>query len=76
MSQKIACPKCGKENLSSRYFCSECGSLLDKSSFSDEKVYEQAEIKIFRILENLDKTPHSRVLWDDTVDMYTRKVLK
>ena len=76
MSQIVICPKCGKENTSTRYFCKNCGSLLDKSAFSDEHVYEEAELKIMRIIENLEKTPHSSVLWNDTVDMYTRKVEK
>ena len=74
MSQIVACPKCGKDNTSTRYFCKECGALLDRSAFSDAAVYEDAELKVMRILENIELTPHSSVLWNDTVDMYTRKV--
>lgn len=76
MSKKMICPKCGKENTSTRYFCKECGTLLDNSSFSDTSVYEDEELKVMRIIENLKLTPHNSVLWNDTVDMYTRKVEK
>ena len=76
MSQIMTCPKCGKNNTSTRYFCQECGSLLNKSAFSDASVYEEAELKVMRILENIELTPHSSVLWNDMVDMYTRKVEK
>lgn len=74
MSQIVTCPECGKENTSTRYFCKECGSLLDRTAFPDESVYEDAELKVMRIIENLKLTPHSSVLWNDTVDMYTKKV--
>lgn len=76
MSQTIKCPKCGKENIGNRYFCKECGTLLDKSAFPNESVYKDAELKIMRIIENLELTPHSKVLWNATVDMYTQKVEK
>lgn len=76
MSQIMTCPKCGNENTSTRYFCKECGTLLNRSVFPDASVYEDAEFKVMRILENLKLTPHSSVLWNDTVDMYTRKVEK
>lgn len=74
MSQIMACPKCGKDNTSARYFCKECGALLDRSAFPDGSVYEDAELRVMRIVENLKHTPHSSVLWNDTVDMYTKKV--
>ena len=74
MSQIVACPKCGKDNTSARYFCKECGALLDRSAFPDGSVYEDAELRVMRIVENLRHTPHSSVLWNDTVDMYTKKV--
>lgn len=74
MSQIVTCPKCGKNNTSTRYFCKECGTFLKRSVFPDASVYDDAELKVMRILENLKFTPHSRVLWNDTVDMYTRKV--
>ena len=74
MSQIVKCQKCGKDNNSSRYFCMDCGSLLDTSSFPNSSVYEDSELKIRRILENLEITPHSSIIWDDTVDLYTKKV--
>lgn len=76
MSQIMICPKCGKDNTSKRYFCKECGALLNSTAFPDANVYEDAELKVMRIIENLELTPHSSVLWNDTVDMYTRKVEK
>ncbi len=76
MNQKSVCPKCSKENPSNRYFCVKCGALLEPSYFSKKKVYEETELKVMRILENLDKTPHSEILWDDAIDLYTSKVEK
>ena len=38
MSKKLKCPKCSKENVSTRYFCKECGAILDSSMFPDENV--------------------------------------
>lgn len=76
MSQTNVCSKCGKENDSSRYFCMRCGALLDPSAFSGKEVYEEAELKIMRILENLARMPHSRIVWNDTIDLYTSKVEK
>ncbi len=76
MSQNNSCPNCGKENDLNRYFCYKCGTLLDPSSFSNSKVYGDAEMKVMRILENLEKTPHSKILWNDTIDLYTEKVEK
>ena len=76
MGQIVVCPKCGKENTSTRYFCKECGALLNTAAFPDARVYADAELKVMRILENLEFTPHSSVLWNDTVDMYTKKVEK
>lgn len=68
------CPACGHEHREMRYFCEKCGSFLDKESYKNKKLYEVPEIKIKRILENLKYTPHSRILWDDTVDRYAKKV--
>lgn len=76
MSEKLLCPKCGAEQASKRYFCRACGALLEPSLFSESGVYDEAELKVRRILENLDKTPHSEVLWNDTVDLFTGKVEK
>ena len=76
MDYEVNCYKCGEINSSGRCFCKECGAVLDHTMFSDSSVYEKEEIKMMRIIENLDKTPHSRIIWNDTVDLYTRKVEK
>lgn len=76
MGYDIKCKKCGEINSSGRYFCRKCGSILDSSMFSDSSVYEREEIKMMRIIENLDKMPHSRIVWNDIVDLYTKKVEK
>lgn len=76
MSQQKLCPECGKGNNTSRYFCMKCGTLLEPSAFSDQRVYEEAELKIKRIIENISQTPHSKILWNDMVDLYTNKVEK
>lgn len=64
---------CGAENPASRYFCGKCGKLLDRQRFSGEALYETEELKIHRILDNLQHTPHESIVWDDTADLYARK---
>lgn len=68
------CPACGKEHREQRYFCEECGAFLDAEMLENKELYELPEIKIKRILENLKYTPHSKIIWDDTVDFYVKKV--
>lgn len=74
MKKGSTCPVCGKEQKEERYFCAACGSFLDRDSFENKELYELTEIKIKRILENLKYTPHSKILWSDMVDLYTRKM--
>lgn len=74
MKSGYVCPACGKEHKEMRYFCAECGAFLDENKFENKSLYELPEIKIKRILENLKYTPHSRILWNDMVDFYVRKV--
>lgn len=76
MSQDMKCSNCGEKNIKDRYFCPKCGKLLQPNSFSNKNVYEESELKIKRILENLNKTPHSKIIWNDTIDLYTKKVEK
>ncbi len=76
MDKIVTCPNCGKENTAKRYFCMECGTLLNGSLFPDKSVYEDAELKVMRIIENLKLTPHSSIIWNDTVDLCTRRVEK
>lgn len=68
------CPACGKGHKELRYFCAECGSFLDAEMFGDKELYKLPEIKMKRILENLKYTPHSKILWNDMVDCYIKKV--
>lgn len=68
------CPACGKEHRERRYFCSECGSFLDAEEFENKELYELPEIKMKRILENLKYVPHSKIIWNDTIDLYAKKV--
>lgn len=74
MNAGKVCPACGKEHKEMRYFCAECGSFLDAEEFENKSLYGMPEVKIKRILENLKYTPHSKILWDDTVDLYAKKV--
>lgn len=66
--------ECGAENPASRHFCGKCGKLLDRQHFSNDALYETEELKIHRILDNLQHTPHERIVWDDTANLYARKV--
>ncbi len=74
MKSGYICPACGKAHKERRYFCSECGSFLDTESFENKKLCEEPEIRIKRILENLKHMPHTKILWDDMVDRYAKKV--
>lgn len=74
MKSGSVCPACGKEHKEQRYFCEECGAFLDTEMFENKDLYEIPEIKIKRIIENLKYTPHSKIIWDDTVDFYVKKV--
>ncbi len=76
MNGTIACQECGKKNAASRYFCEKCGNFLQKETIQNKSVYEIPEMKIARILENLKLTPHNKIVWSDTVDLYTKKVEK
>ncbi len=70
------CENCHNVNNDSSYFCHNCGSLLGfNGEYKD--VYSLSEFKIARILDNLrSNVPHTKILLDDTVDLYTRKIEK
>lgn len=72
------CEKCQSENNDNSYFCRECGCLLGLGEIKNKDVYAMSEFKISRILDNLrqNNVPHTKILWDDTVDLYIRKVEK
>ena len=75
-NNNIVCKLCGNKNDKNRYFCSNCGEFLYDESFANKKTYEFSQIKVMRIIENLKNTPHIDILWNDTIDLYTRKVEK
>ena len=70
----LTCRACGSQNDSKKFFCSECGRFLLADNFTDAKVSSVAELKLSRIAENLKENPHTDILWNDTIDSYTRKV--
>lgn len=74
MNTGTVCPICGKGHKEQRYFCEECGTFLNAEMIDRKELYEIPEIKVKRILENLKYTPHSKILWDDTIDFYVKKV--
>lgn len=70
----ITCKVCGSQYDSRKYFCSKCGRFLLGEDFSDLGVVSESELKLARIAENLKENPHTDILWDETIDLYTRKV--
>ena len=75
MPERIKCPKCGVSNTESHYFCKECGAFLREDLISEPEIYESAQFKIMRLIENLKNNyPHEKIIWDDTVDLYARQI--
>lgn len=74
MAQMIKCPICNQDNKATRYFCKQCGALLDTTAYYNKEAYEEKQLKMMRLLENIDKAPHSPIVWNDTVDLYKNKV--
>lgn len=71
----FVCPQCHTKNSPNRYFCRKCGTLLDSKLSGDAiKVCENEIWKLARIAENISQVPHSDIVWDDTVDLYARKI--
>ena len=50
------------------------GRFLLTSDFADAGVSGEAELKLSRIVTNLKENPHIDILWNDTIDAYTRKI--
>lgn len=69
----ITCEACGSQNNSKSYFCKKCGKFLLTSDFLKQDATME-ELKLSRIAANLKENPHTEILWNDTVDEYTRKV--
>lgn len=75
MPEKNKCQKCGVSNAESNYFCKECGAFLREDLISEPEIYESAQFKIMRLIENLKNNyPHEKIIWDDTVDLYARQI--
>ena len=68
--EKNTCGNCGFQNKQERYFCKQCGSFLTADESIPESAYALPQMKMMRILENLQHVPHSKILWDDLIDQY------
>lgn len=69
--EPVTCSVCGCQNDTKRYFCGECGALLHDS---DRAAASEEELKLMRVIANLKVNPHTDILWNDTVDVYARRV--
>lgn len=70
----LICEACGSKNDSKNYFCSECGKFLLAGDFLKSDISSEVELKLSRIVANLKENPHTDILWNDTVDEYTKKI--
>ena len=68
------CKVCNAVNNNEDFFCMNCGAFLNENF--EENLYKNAEMKLSRILENLEQSPHQNIEWSNTVDLYTRQVEK
>lgn len=73
MENKI-CRRCGADTLTNRFFCPCCGGLLNTKDFDDPDIGEMGEFKVSRIRSNIDKVPHMTIEWDETIDLYAKKM--
>lgn len=71
--QKIVCKECNYENNSSAYFCHNCGILL-KNDFENKELANSPQMRMARILSNLEIVPHYDIIWDNMIDLYLKKV--
>jgi len=74
--EKLICEVCGCQCDADMFFCSNCGKLLSMASLKDSALVSDAEIKLSRVATNLKEHPHKDILWNETVDAYSRKVEK
>ena len=70
------CKKCGKQNKNKRFFCAKCGAFLKEESINEKGLIDSPELKMMRIMENLNEIPHSKIVWDNIVDNYVTNVEK
>lgn len=71
---QVICESCSYENVQGEYYCRKCGSFLKKGDFEAQTTYSDNEMKLERIISNLKINPHYSILWNDTVNAYTKKV--
>lgn len=72
--EALICEACGSQNDSKKYFCSKCGMFLLAGNFANAGIAGDAELKLSRIATNLKENPHIDILWNDTIDAYTRRI--
>lgn len=70
----IICTACGSENNGSNYYCKNCGAFLRRGEFETEGIADNTQLKMKRIINNLLENPHYPIIWNETIDTYTRKV--
>lgn len=68
------CPFCDTKIDSKRYFCPNCGRFLLTGDIAGRDIVSESELKLSRIALNLKENPHTDILWNETIDAYTRKV--
>ena len=68
------CSNCGCKLKEDIYFCRECGTFLLKEKMSEPTIYQEAELKVKRIMENMKKIPHKRIQWNNDLDAYAKRV--
>lgn len=72
----MKCKFCGENNEAKRYFCSKCGKVLAYSGIKNDKLLNRIELKTARIAENIPMVPHTKIIWNDMIDLYMSKVEK
>lgn len=72
--ESAVCEFCGCKNYLNVFFCKKCGHFLNAGSFEDTDIFADKEMKLSRIAGNLKENPHVDILWNHTVDEYSRKV--
>ena len=72
--EMIICKSCGCENNAHTYFCSKCGRFIIPEDFETVNIASNFEMKLGRIVNNLKENPHVDILWNETIDEYTRKI--
>lgn len=69
------CKMCGSTS-SNRFFCPQCGSLLNSESYNNSELSDNEEFQIKRIYSNLDFVPSNNIEWDATLNNYVRNIEK